>query len=166
MDEFEQLYRENAPLVYGYLLRLTGDPGEAEELLQETFVRALIRLDGFRGDCRLSSWLCQIGKNLYLDARRRQSRQLPLEGAVDGAAAEDPALLRQEEREETEAIFRQVERLAEPGRTVFALHALQGLSLAEISRRYRRSESWARVLYYRAKRRIIAAMKEDGLDGL
>ena len=50
--------------------------------------------------------------------------------------------------------------------TYFALHALQGLSLAEISRRYRRSESWARVLYYRAKRRIIAAMKEDGLDGL
>ena len=70
---------------------------------------------------------------------------------MDGAAAEDPALLRQEEREEAEAIFRQVERLAEPGRTVFALHALQGLSLAEISRRYRRSESWARVLYYRAK---------------
>ena len=54
MDEFEQLYRENAPLIYGYLLRLTGDPGEAEELLQETFVRALTRLDGFRGDCRLS----------------------------------------------------------------------------------------------------------------
>ncbi|MCB5942282.1 sigma-70 family RNA polymerase sigma factor [bacterium 210820-DFI.6.52] len=166
MDEFEQLYRENAPLVYGYLLRLTGDPGEAEELLQETFVRVLTRLDGFRGDCRLSSWLCQIGKNLYLDARRRQSRQLPLEGAVADAAAEDPALLRQEEREAAEAILRQVERLAEPGRTVFALHALQGLSLAEISRRFRRSESWARVLYYRAKRRIIAAMKEDGLDGL
>ena len=59
-----------------------------------------------------------------------------------------------------------LERLAEPGRTVFALHALQGLSLAEISRHFRRSESWARVLYYRAKRRIIAAMKEDGLDGL
>ena len=33
MDEFEQLYRENAPLIYGSLLRLTGDPGEAEELL-------------------------------------------------------------------------------------------------------------------------------------
>ena len=78
---FEALYRENYPLVYGYLLSLCGDPAQAEDLAADTFLRAIQRAGSYRGDCKPSTWLCAIGKTLYLNQRRRDGRQLPLEAA-------------------------------------------------------------------------------------
>lgn len=61
--DFEKLYDEQFPMVYRYLAVLSGDPSLAEELTQETFYRAIQHSASFRGECKLSVWLCQIGKN-------------------------------------------------------------------------------------------------------
>ena len=71
MTDFEAVYRANFSEVYRYLCALTGDSQTAEELTSETFFRAMEQLDRFRGECRLSTWLCQIGRNCYLSSLRR-----------------------------------------------------------------------------------------------
>lgn len=71
----EQLYREHAPALFRYLVRFTGDPDEAAEVLQDTFVRLLDRPPW---DPRLRKWLFRVATNLAQERRRTQSNRLRL----------------------------------------------------------------------------------------
>lgn len=74
-----EMYEENAKAVYKYLFCLTHNADLAEDLTQETFYQAAKRIDGFRGECKISVWLCQIGKRLWYKELERQKRQeIPL----------------------------------------------------------------------------------------
>ena len=73
--DLEEVYTREFPGVYKYLLALCGDPTLAEELTQETFYRAIQNSGTFRGTCKLSVWLCQIGKNLYISQLRKERRR-------------------------------------------------------------------------------------------
>ena len=75
MTDFEQIYRENFPRVYGFLMRLCRNEALAEELAQETFFRALHSISRFDGRCRVDVWLCQIAKNAYFSLCRRQRKR-------------------------------------------------------------------------------------------
>ena len=70
----EDIYRENYPIVYGYLLSLCGEIPLAEDLTAETFLKAFLHPRRYDGRCKLSTWLCTIGRNLYINERRRQRR--------------------------------------------------------------------------------------------
>ena len=65
MDDFEKIYGKYMKAVYHFLLKLSKDTHVAEEITQQTFVIALERLDTFRGECKMSVWLCQIAKYEY-----------------------------------------------------------------------------------------------------
>jgi len=154
--EFEEVYTREFPGVYKYLLALCGDPALAEELTQETFFRAIQNSGTFRGTCKLSVWLCQIGKNLYLSQLRREGRRretAPEETRETGPGPEE-ALLR---RDTAMDLHRRLHGLSEPYREVFSLRVLGELSFAQIGELFGKSESWARVTYHRAKLKL----KED-----
>lgn len=61
--EFERVYRQYAGLVYRYLHKLGCPPQDAEDVTHDTFVKALLGIDSYRGDCKLSTWLCHIAAN-------------------------------------------------------------------------------------------------------
>lgn len=154
--DFEELYAKEFPGLYKYLLSLCGDPALTEELAQETFYRAIQNSQSFRGTCRLSVWLCQIGKNLYLSHLRREQRRRPasmeeLELQQSAQPGPEEALLR---RETAMDLHRRLHRLPEPYREVFSLRALGELSFAQIGELFGRPEGWARVTYYRAKLKL------------
>ena len=86
--DFDQLYKEQFPLVYRYLTGLCGDQALAEELAQETFYRAIEHSASFQGICWLSLWLCQFGKNCWLSFLRKAKRQV---GDEASSAAPCPA---------------------------------------------------------------------------
>lgn len=72
MDAFDTIFTTYRPLEFRYLRSLSGDAAAAEELTAETFYRAYIHFDTFRGDSKIETWLCAIAKNAYLkDCRRR-----------------------------------------------------------------------------------------------
>lgn len=157
--DFEDLYTKEFPGVYKYLLVLCGDPAMAEELTQETFYRAIQNSSTFRGTCKLSVWLCQIGKNLYFSQLRRERRRqsIPLDEANEvQTACLDPedTLLHQET---AMSAHRRLHALPEPYREVFSLRTLGELSFNQIGELFEKSESWARVTYHRAKLKL----KED-----
>lgn len=155
MAAFKEIYQEYGKKVYRFLLSLTGSPQEAEELLQETFYQAFLHVDKFEGRCSVYTWLCQIGKNAWLQERRRKSRfsekELGELTLADNSLSPEDISVR---REEYERIRRAVHRLEEPYREVFVMHVFGGVKLREIALQYGKTESWARVTYYRAKQKI------------
>ena len=75
----EEFYSANYRIVYGYLFSLCQDKSLAEDLTSETFLRAIQKLDTYDGRVKASTWLCTIGRNLYLNLRTKAARQVPLE---------------------------------------------------------------------------------------
>lgn len=152
--DFEDIYRRQFPGVYRYLLALCGDPGLAEELAQETFVRAVQNSGAFRGDCKLSVWLCQIGKNCWYTYLRQKKRRdaAPLEELPEGSADSlESGFL---ERETAAQLHRRLHALPEPYREVFSLRVFAELNFSQIGELFGRSEGWARVTYHRAKLKL------------
>ena len=72
--DFETIYQTYFGDVYRYLLRLTGSNSLSEELTADTFFKAMKSLSGFRGDCEIRVWLCQIAKNAYLSYQKKNRR--------------------------------------------------------------------------------------------
>ena len=162
MRGFEELYHTQGRPVYRFLLALTGDEGQAEELLQETFYQAFLHIDRFEGRSSLYTWLCCIGKNAWLRECRRRSRyaDTPYEELKLEAPAPTPeeAMLR---REQAQRLRQAVLKLEDPQREVFILHAYGGLKLKEIAALHQKSESWARVTYFRARKTIQEVLSDE-----
>ncbi len=157
MAGFEDTYREYQQMIHAFLLRLCGNEHLAEELTQETFYQALKHWGEFRGQASVSTWLCTIAKRqLYNTVRRKEL--LPLEEAVH-ASGEDvtDALVRSDRMM---AAHRLIHRLPEPMREVFTLRTFGDLSHAQIGSLFGKSESWARVTYYRARQQLQQMAKE------
>ena len=73
--DFTRLYQEHFQDVYRFLLALSRDEAIAEEMTQETFCKAFQHIDGFRGQCKLKVWLCQIAKNTYFSYTQKEKRR-------------------------------------------------------------------------------------------
>ena len=71
---FETIYTEYFEIVYKYLCFLTRNSDIAEELAQETFYKAILKIDTFKGQAQISSWLCQIAKNLWYDELKKNKK--------------------------------------------------------------------------------------------
>ena len=156
MSTFHKIYEENAKKLYGFLFSLTGNKVFAEELMQETFFQALKSFDKFEGRCSVYTWLCQIGKNAWLKEVKRNKRYSEMElndlYIWDNALPLDELLIKKDEYiRARKALF----NLEEPYRNVFILHAISEVKLKEIAALYGKTESWARVTYYRARMQIV-----------
>ena len=151
--DFEEVYRRCFADVYKYVLALSRDEAVAEEVTQETFFKALTAIDGFRGQCQLRVWLCQIARNQYLTlCRERQkygerSAESGDEGIEEGFAR----------REEARTLHRLLHDLPEPYKEVFSLRTFGELPFSQIGELFGKTESWARVTYFRARQKLKEA---------
>ena len=149
MEDFQEIYDQYFTDVYKYVLFLCRDPNLAEEITQETFFKALKKLDDFRGQCRLFVWLCQIAKNTYFSHRAKRTAGLFAEPKEDSSAEE--TFLQNETSFE---IHRVLHALQEPYKEVFSLRVFGELSFRQIGVLFGKTENWARVTYYRARIKI------------
>lgn len=162
MGDFEQTYRAYFAFVKGFLTRLSGDEFLAEELAQETFVQAYRHWSSFRGDCPVSSWLCAIAKRLFFSVARGR-KIVSLDGLPDMADETDvtDALIRSDRQYEAHKLLH---ALPEPYREVFTLRTFGDLSHRQIGGLFGKSESWARVTYYRARQLLNQMAREEKFD--
>lgn len=156
MESFQEIYEAYSRKVYGFLLNLSRSESMAEELLQETFFQAYQHMEKFEGRCSIYTWLCQIGKNAFLKEIKRKKRyaDCPLEHIPHTSS---PNLLDEQyiQKEDYQLARQAMLALEEPYQNVFILHALSEIKLKEIASLYGKSESWARVTYFRARGKII-----------
>ena len=162
MTEFETLFREKQPFVYRYLVKLTRNAALAEELTQETFFRAYMNYSGLRDKDKASVWLCQIAKNAYFRWYNEQKKRGALpENADDGEAQSLEEAF--ERRELSGKALACLHALEEPYKEVFMLSVFGGFSLKDVSAIFGKSESWARVTFYRARQKLMERMNQHGL---
>ncbi len=164
--EIKKAYEQYFDTVFGYLCTLTGGNYDlAEELTQETFYRATKKISEFRGDCKMSTWLCQIAKYVYyqnLDKKRRR-KEVAFEEAVEIAVHEDM----QKSIEDAQAklhIYKMIHNLQAPMSDVVMLRLTGELSFKEIGDILGQSENWARVTFYRAKQLLGKELGKDESD--
>lgn len=155
--EFESLYAEHYQQVYRFALSLCLDAALAEEITQETFVKALTGLKHFRGESSIKTWLCHIAKNLYYSHKRgRKTVSLP---EMPDAAQEDFAEALAD-RDLALSIHRRLHGMEEPYREVFTLRVFGELDHAQIGSIFGKSEAWSRITFYRAKVRLQERIRE------
>ena len=158
MADFNDIYKRYFRDVYHYAFSLCKNESMAEEITQETFFKALSSLESFYGKCKVSVWLCQIAKNTYFAWYNENKKLLPLDESQILDDSPDVADLFSE-KEFSEKALMCLHQLEEPYKEVFMLAVLGNLSLKDISRLFGKSESWARVTYYRAKQKLIERMR-------
>ena len=157
MTDFEKLFNENREFIFKYLVKMTHDPSLSEELTQETFFRSYMNISALRNEEKVAVWLCQIAKNTYFAWFNEQKRKQPISQPISTDSTPDIAELF-EEKELAGRAFSVLNALEEPYKEVFMLSVFGGLSLKDISAMFGKSESWARVTYYRAKQKIMEGL--------
>jgi RNA polymerase sigma-70 factor (ECF subfamily) len=129
-----ELVRGHYQAVYRFLVHLTRDVHQAEDLTQETFAAAWEKVATFQGRAALATWLHRIAYTKYIDAQRARRRAAELlerlpgvqaapAGPLDAVVADD----------EARHLYRALHGLDAPERTVLVLHYLQGLSYREMA---------------------------------
>lgn len=153
MTNFEQVYSEYYDRVYQYVLTLCKNEAWAEEITQDAFFKALKNIGSFRGECKLSVWLCQIAKNTFYTEgkkRQRETTEFPLETIPDHDTVEQDIF----DKEEALELHKVLHALDEPYKEVFWMRTFGELHFKEIGAIFGKTESWARVTYHRAKMKI------------
>lgn len=139
---------------------MTRDTALAEELTQETFFRAFMNYASLRSKEKASVWLCQIAKNTYYAWYNRQKNHDTLDD-LDAVSSGD--ILEDEfvQKELSNKAMLCLHELEEPYKEVFMLSVFGGISLRDISSLFGKSESWARVTFYRAKQKISERLRSE-----
>lgn len=158
-EKINEIYQKNAAMIYKYLCGLTHDTQLAEELTQETFFQAIKGIDKFRGDCKVSAWLCQIAKNLWYKEleKRNKHKNVELDDTIPSNENVETKSLNNLEKIE---IFRLMHNLDDVTREVMYLRLAGDLQFSEIASIMGKTENWARVTYYRGKQKLMKGMKE------
>ena len=154
---FEELYRAHAGKLFSVACRLLGNPTDAEDLLQEIFLSAHRKLDGFRGESALSTWLYRLATNHCLDfLRSRAARTNQLTDTLDDEVGHFDAG-RQGLAEQTVTkmdLERALARLPEGCRAAFVLHDVQGLEHREVAEALGIAEGTSKSQVHKARLRL------------
>lgn len=128
----EELYKQNAKVVYHFLYSRCKDEALAEELLQDTFLKAFESIERFDGSCKISTWLCQIARHLLYQHWEKSKKEATVELKEDISAAYDTEM-----------------------------QAMSDLSFREIGEILGKSENWARVTFFRAKKQLLQEVRYE-----
>lgn len=156
---FEMVVRHYSPLLYAQIRKMSIDHDEADDILQEVFVKAWLSLESFRGDSKLSTWLYRITVNECLDFLREQKERnfVSLEDeAVCQVAGSDPV-----DGDEINRLFQQaMNTLPEKQRVVFSLKYFKEMKYSEISKVLDTSVGALKASYHIAVQKIAAFLDE------
>ena len=163
MEPMEQIYQKYASTVYRFLLSKCREEDLAEELTQETFYQAIRSIDRFDGRSQISTWLCGIARNV-LSSYLRKNRvhdpldaiEIPTEGGENSVISSMAGV----------ELVKKLHDLPEPYREVMYMRVVGDLSFKEIGDILGKTDTWARVTYYRAKEKLSREVNKDEYDSV
>ena len=157
LGAFEEVYRTHSRRLYGVAVRMLGNPADAEDMLQEIFLAAHRKLESFRGESALGTWLYRLAVNLCLDyLRSRTGRAIHMTDALD----DEPALTDAGSRGLADRavtrmdLERAMAQLPEGCRTAFVLHDVQGLEHREVGEIMGIAEGTSKSQVHKARMRL------------
>lgn len=161
----DEIYKQNAKIVFHFLYSICKDKNLAEDLTQETFLKAVESIERYDGSCKISTWLCQIARHLLYQywAKEKRASFVELDMEMKGTSDTEIQVLN---RIELSKIWDKVQELPELMGQVVKLKVISDFSYREIGRILNKSENWARVTYYRAKLILMKEVSHYGEDEL
>ena len=163
MQNIEEIYKMHSNTVYKYLFCLTANEDLSEELTQETFAIAVKEINKFKGECKVSVWLCQIAKHLWYKELKKKKTNIPIqeiENLQETKTVEDIVF----EKEDKLKLFKNIQKLDEKSRELIYLRMIGNLDFTEIGEILGKTANWARVNFYRAKQKIREVNKDGEKD--
>lgn len=161
--DFEEIYQAYFHDVYLYTRSLAIDENIAEEITQETFFKALRSMHQFDGKKDIRAWLFTIAKNTYFTHYNKKQREV---NQMDASVLDDVRVVEYLVNEEQAfEIHHFLHTMEEPYKEVFSLRTFGELSFEKIGQLFGKSDGWARVTFYRAKKKILAYMEAKRDEG-
>ena len=159
--DFEKIYAKYYQSVYRYLLTLTKNSSIAEEITQETFYKALININKYDSNYQMLTWLCNIAKNTYFSFYKKNKKYNELD--TDIKDNREDIIAKIIDSETNKELLKIIHKLEEPYKEVFTLRIYCDLSFREIGDLFTKTESWARVTFYRSKIKIKERLNKNEL---
>ena len=158
VDAFETIYRQHSARLYSLACRMTGSTDDGEDLLQEIFLQAYRKLESFKGEAALGTWLYRLAVNHCLDyVRSRRAKMNKLTEALDADTGFEPVA-----RKETPVarldLERAIERLPDGCREAFVLHDVEGFDHKEVGALLGIAEGTSKSQVFKARRRLRALL--------
>jgi RNA polymerase sigma-70 factor, ECF subfamily len=163
LGAFEELYRVHAGKLFSVACRMVGNPSDAEDLLQEIFLAAHRKLESFRGESALGTWLYRLATNHCLDyLRSRAGRASQLTDALDDEpGGYQPGRSGLAEQTVTKMdLERALARLPEGCRAAFVLHDIEGLEHREVADALGIAEGTSKSQVHKARMRLRSILSE------
>lgn len=155
MQDIEKIYQEYANMLYKYVFCLTGKEDISEEIVQETFEVAIKNINKFEGKCKISTWLCQIAKYIWYGKTKKKNRlkEVPLD---DINELKEDSIIEEKisKNQDKIQLFKNIQKLDEDTKNVIYLRILGNLTYKEIAEVMGKSETWARVIFFRGKQKL------------
>ncbi len=163
LGAFEELYRAHAGKLFSVACRMLGNPADAEDLLQEIFLSAHRKLESFRGEAALGTWLYRLATNHCLDyLRSRAARTNQVTDTLEDDAGQfEPGGRTLAEQTVTKMdLERALARLPEGCRAAFVLHDVQGLEHKEVAQALGIAEGTSKSQVHKARLRLRALLRQ------
>lgn len=160
MTEIEEIYKRYFKDVYLFVYSLSKNQHIAEDITSETFLKALYSLDSFEGKSDIKVWLFQIAKNGYYSYLRKNKY---IESTEEFSKETDDINIEKKiiDKEESMSVHKIIHALSDPYKEVFTLRMFGELSYKEIGEVFGKTDNWACVTFYRAKKKINEEMREN-----
>ena len=158
------LFKGDYQRIFRYIMSMVRDTAEAEDLTQETFLRAYQRRDSLRDEGAQTAWLYRIATHVCLDRLRQYARRSPKESEtdldeIDVPETDAPSLQQTLERDEmSECVQGYVNRLSDSYRAVILLHDMHELTATEIAQLLGESLATIKIRLHRARRKLTLAL--------
>lgn len=165
VENATNIFKEDYQRIFRYIMSMVRDTAEAEDLTQETFLRAYQRRDSLRDEGAQTAWLYRIATHVCLDRLRQYARRSPKESQthldeIDVAEPDTPSLQQTFERDEmSECVQGYLNRLSDSYRAVILLHDMHDLTASEIAQLLGESLATIKIRLHRARRKLSIALE-------
>ena len=158
LDDLEKICNLHYKYVKSYALSLCLNEAMAEDITQETFYNAIKKIDTFKNDCKIETWLCSIARNIFLNSKRKKQTEniSDYPNLVAEISLEENVI----KNENVKRILTEAVKLDTPYKEVFYMKTLGDMPYSTIADVFEKTENWARVTYFRAKKQIEERMSE------
>lgn len=161
MKQIEKLYFKYKQDIYNYLLSLTHDPTLSEDLLSETFVKAILSVENFKGNSSIKTWLFGIARHLWLQNLRKERSTVEFSVLLD-VYVTDRTIDRVITKQIANRVYELLKTKDERTQKIVSMR-INGISYNEISEKLGVSENSARVIDFRIKKWLKSVLEGEEL---
>ncbi len=163
MQDMDIVYKKYSEIVYKYVFCLTGNEDTTEEIVQETFLVAVKDIKKFRGECKISTWLCQISKYIWYKKLKKEKlkKEIPLDLLQNTLFIEESIEENLYNKEKKTKLLKKLQNFDEETKNVMYLRIFGNFGYNEIAQIMNKTSNWARVVFFRGKQRLKEELENE-----